>query len=244
MSKLEEEFVEPYEAWKAKPSPVTAGALLKSVDPILKTAMRSYGGGSGASPTLRSQAKQLTIEAFPTYDPQRGSMKSHLMGHLQRLHRLSGQEQQIIRLPERVAMDRIQVDSAVKELEDRFGRPPSEGETADYTGLSRQRLAYIRQADRPVAEGTMLRPTEEGAGMYMPAVEQPTAEQSTWLEFVYDDLTPTDQFIMERMLAMHGHRKMNVNDIAARLRITPGAVSQRLARIQQKLDKVQDAGLL
>jgi hypothetical protein len=241
---LEKEFSEPYQAWKTKPSPVTTGALLKRVDPILKTAMRSYGGGNQASPTLRSQAKRLAIDAFGTYDPKRGSMKSHLMGHLQRLHRLGGQEQQIIRLPERVAMDRIHVDSAMTELEDRLGRPASEQELADHTGLSMQRLGYIRQADRPLATGTLLRPAEEGAGMYMPAIEQPEDKQSVWLEFVYDDLNPTDQFVMERMLGMHGHRKMSVNDIAAKLKVTPGAVSQRLARIQQKLDKVQDAGLM
>lgn len=242
---LEKEFAVPYKAWKSQPSPKTTGALLKSVNPIISTAMRSYGGGSSTSPTLRSRAKQLTIDAFGTYDPIRGSMKSHLMGHLQRLHRLSGHEQQIIRLPERVAMDRIQVDTARTELEDSLGRSASDQELADHTGLSKQRLAYIHQAGQPLAEGTLLRPAEEGAGMYMPGVKQLNDQkQHTWLEFVYDDLTPIDQFIMERMLGMHGQRKQAVNDIAKKLKITSGAVSQRLMRIQLKLDKLQDAGLM
>lgn len=243
---LEKDLVEPYEAWKTQPSPAATGALLKRVDPIINTAMRSYGSGSGSSPTMRSKAKKLAIEAFDTYDPTRGSMKSHLMGHLQRLHRLAGQEQQIIKLPERVAINKLQVDNASRELEDQLGRQASDQELADYTGLSKARLAYIRQAGKPVAEGNVLRPDDEGSGMYVPGVEQVGLEpqQSTWLEFVYEDLSPRDQYIMERMLGLHGHRKMNVNQLANALQITPGAVSQRLSRIQQQLDKIQDAGLM
>lgn len=234
---LEKEFAEPYTQWKANPNPATTGSLLRSVDPVISMALYSYGA---PSPTLRSKAKQLAIESFNSYDPNRGKLRTHMLNHMKRLYRTTGQEQQIIRTPERVSMNRLEVSRATAELEEQLGRAPSDQELADHTGLSKQRLANIGQYSRPISTGTLASASEmDDAGeMAVEPVYEP--KQHVWLDFVYDDLPPTDQYIMERVLGMHGHRKQGLAPIARQLRLSTGAISQRLARIQMKLDKLQD----
>ena len=72
---------------------------------------------------------------------------------------------------------------------------------------------------------------------YLPG--QNTAADA-WANFVYGDLGPTDQLIMDMTLGRNGRRRASTQEIARRLNITPGAVSQRAAKIQAMLDKRYD----
>ncbi len=58
---------------------------------------------------------------------------------------------------------------------------------------------------------------------------------NAWLEIVYDDLDSIDKKIMEFTLGLHGRPQLGNAEIAARLKRTPGAISQRKAKIQQKI---------
>jgi len=218
--------------------------MLKAIDPVLNTALRTYAGPSARGVTMKSQAKRLAANAMASYDPAKGPLKTHLMSRLQRLRRLASQHRQIIRVPEQVALDQMRSEAAARELEERLGRPPSDNEIADYTGLSMKRLKYIRGSGRPLATGTITRPGEEGAGMYDPRVRPITEEHDAWLEFVYDDLDPTNQFIMERVLGLHGHPKTRPIAVASQLKISPAAVSHRMAQIQRKIDQRESLEIL
>ena len=54
---------------------------------------------------------------------------------------------------------------------------------------------------------------------------------------VYYDLDDTNQSIMEYTLGLHGAPVLENREIANRLGITAGAVSQRKAKIQAMLDE-------
>jgi len=121
---------------------------------------------------------------------------------------------------------------------DQNGREASISELADATGLSVKRLKHIQKFQHPIAEGTITaRMAESEDGGFMPAVEQDGG--SSWLEFVYDDLDPINQKIMEWTLGLHGQKPLSNRQVAAKLRISPGAVSQRKAHIQGILDQEQ-----
>lgn len=235
LGKLETDFDEPYRAWKTAPGPATTGALLRAVNPVLDTALKSYG--SQTSPNLRSRAKQLAIKAFDTYDPTRGNLKTHLLSQLQRLRRASAEEQQIISVPEAVRLDHYNLIQAENELADRLGRSPSDAEISDYTGLAPKRLQYVRQLRLPISEGAAERdgnaPSVVGVG-YDP--------DAAWRSFIYYDLSPTDQLIMDLSLGLHGNQQTDINEIAKRLGVTVGAVSQRRAKIQQLIDARTESG--
>jgi DNA-binding Lrp family transcriptional regulator len=57
------------------------------------------------------------------------------------------------------------------------------------------------------------------------------------MDFVYGDLDNTNKLIMDMSLGRNGRKQTSVQEIARRLNITPGAVSQRAAKIQQMLNQ-------
>lgn len=242
-AKLEASFTEPYNAWKREQTPQTRSALLKAVDPVIGTALKSYGGPSAGSPVLRSQARRMALEAFNSYDPAKGALKSHLLSQLRRLHRVGAQQAQIIRLPEQVALQLRQLEEAEHELHKALGRDASDMEIADYTGISPKRLAYIRQA-RPVTSSGQLEAVDERQEAPPSEVVGDVRSQDAWEDFVYADLNPTDQLIYDMLRGRHGRQRKTTQEVASHLRITPGAVSQRAKKIQQLLDERHTLGIL
>lgn len=232
---LETDYAPAFNAWKAGPSPATNSALLTAVKPIIDTTLRQYSGGN-PSPSLKSRAKILALNSFKTYDPTKGRLRTHLYSHMQGLQRINAQEQNIISIPERVALDYGHVQEASNALRDRLGRDASNAEISNHTGLSQKRLAYIRQSNLPVSEGAATQIDAEG-DQADPAVSMPGRNDGrAWEDFVYYDLGQTDQVIMDYVLGRHGMAKLQVNQIAGKLGITPSAVSQRTAKIQKLLD--------
>lgn len=240
-SLLEPEFKEHFENWKATPNPQTTAALLKAVDPVLDSSLKTYAGRA-TSPTLRSKAKLIAAESFSRYDPSRAKLRTHLMSQLQGLRRASAQESQIISIPERVGLDLHKLRMSENELRDKIGRDPSDMELADHTGLSRKRIGYIRKAQPGLSEGALAPEGEadEGQGIG-PGVVGPQTD--TWMDFVYHDLSPVDQVIMEHTIGLHGKQVLPKQRIAAKLNLSPGAISQRAAKIQEKLNRKEELGV-
>jgi len=234
--KLETEFEPPFTAWKQKATPQTRSELLRAVDPVIRSGIKSYGGPSRGSPNLRSQARQLALQSFDTYDPHRGTLKSHVLSNLRRLQRTGAQEAQIIRIPERVAMERKHLGESEEELRFKLGREPSDGEIADHTGLSMKRIGYIRQA-RPVGAESQIEDASDDASMPASTIPGVDRTKTAWEGFVYHDLDPTNQAIFDMTLGRHGRKRQPTGEIARKLGITPGAVSQRAAKIQRMLDE-------
>ena len=237
---LEPQYVPAYRAWHTARNPETAGALLKQLNPVLDKAVTSYGGGS-KSANLRSRARQIALDSLESYDPAKAKLQTHLMNQLKGLRRYAAQSQQILSVPEQVMLDNQHLYRAEQDLSDRLGRDPSDRELSDQTGISLKRLTYVRQYQRPVAEGTITASTESEGGPLSPAVEH--QDPSGWLEFVYSDLNEVDKAIMEYTLGLHGTNKLPTMEIAKKLNISPGAVSQRAQRIQMKLNQRDDLGL-
>ena len=234
---IEPEYAEAYKTWKAAPTPANSTMMVNAVQPVMETALRPLGN----SPALRGHARRLTINALHTYDPTRASLRTHLMGHLQGLKRISGRLDMPINIPERAMLQQRDVFEASRQLEDELGREPSDIELADRTGLSTRRLANLRQYRRPVSESAASFDNADGE-IVGPEVEHDTP-QAILENFVYTDLTPRDQLIMDYALGRNGRPKLGGRDIAMKVGITPGAVSQRLAAVQERFNSVRDMGL-
>jgi DNA-directed RNA polymerase specialized sigma subunit len=240
-SLLEAEFQPAYEAWKKKPDDPEAKsgvltALHAARPSVFDSALQTYAGSSAGSPTLRSHAKMIALEALPSYDPRKAKLRTHLMVHLQRLHRLAAREEQPIRLPEQVGIHLQRAHGAFNELTDQLGREPSDAELSKHMGISMKRLQHIRQYAHPTTEGSMAASSQsEDSGGFTPAVVRPVKDQ-IWQRFVYHDLSPVDQFILEHSAGLYGKPVLQKQQIAKKLHLSPGAVSQRLKKIQERLD--------
>jgi len=226
---------EAYTAWKDNDTPKSRGQLLRVMQPTIDKGVKSYAG-KNPGPAARSQAKLLAMQAFQTYDPNRGSMENHLLANLRRLQRTSAQSAQVISIPERVALDRQHLSQAEQQLQDELGRAPSDAEIADYTGLSLKRIGYVRGAHGATNTGSIL----DDAGMpYSPASHIPgdTSAADAWQDMVYHDLGRVDQAIMDYSLGLRGSPQLSTQQIAQRLGLSAGAISQRKAKIQAMLDE-------
>lgn len=240
-SMLEDEFKPHYDSWKADPNPQNSSALLTAVNPVIDSALRTFAGSSAQSPTVRSKAKLIVLDSLPRYDPNRAKLRTHLMVNLQSLHRASAQENQIVSVPERVRLEQHKLREAQNELSDSLGRDPSDGELAKHTGLSVKRLAHIRKAGPVMAEGSLRGiENEDGEEGGTAVGVKPRNDNDTWLNFIYHDMDGPDQFIMEHVLGMNGKPILPKIEIAKRLRLTPGAISQRASRIQRLLDSKEE----
>lgn len=235
---VSQDFDNLYNTWKTNQTPETNTQILAAVQPVIDNALESYAGKS-YTPTMRSKARLMALKALGTYDPNRGNVRTHLLSQLQSIRRAAAKEQNIISIPEQVGLDFQHISAAENELRDQYGRDPTDDELADYTNLSRRRLQKIRRFNQPLAEGTVSKIVDEDSSGGDIASDMPgrTTAVDAWMDFVYDDLGPTDKLIMDMTLGRNGRRRASTQDIAKRLRLTPGAVSQRAAKIQAMLDK-------
>ena len=180
------------------------------------------------------------LKALKTFDPKIGNVRTHLLSQLQSLRRAAAQEQNIISIPEQVGLDYQKLNEAENDLRDRLSRDPSDDEVADATGLSVRRIKKIRGFHQPLAEGSTIIDTGDDyadAGGIASAIPGQTTAQDAWLDFVYGDLSPVDKLVMDMTLGRNGRKRTSTQEIARKLNISPGAVSQRAAKIQTLLNK-------
>lgn len=240
LGKLEPLYTTNYQAWQTTPSPATRAALIRQAQPAIDQAVFSAAGRQ-ASPNVHSRARILAAKALDSYDPQRGTLKTHLLSQLRSLQRAVGQEQQIIAIPEQFALDRAGLRRSADTLAEQLGREPSTAELADHTGLSLRRIGHLRRYRPPTASGSIL---DEAGEVYEPAAQLPgaAAQEDAWMELVYHDAGPSDQLILEHTLGLHGQPILENQALAAKLGVSPGAVSQRKAKLQGLLDKREEWG--
>lgn len=222
---LEPEYRPLYEAWRKKPGPATVGPLLNAVLPTLQSASRGIAGQDSGN--AMSQAKQLALKGFSSYDPKRASLRTHLNQQMQGLKRITARANQGVSVPERAWLDSRYLQEQEQSLGHELGRDPSLAELSDHTGLSLERIAHVRSFHPGVMEAAV-----GGEDDWRP----PTmAKIDPYHALVYSELAPIDQKIME----WSGFQGPTLpgNEIAKRLRLSAGAVSQRRAKIQKLLDE-------
>ena len=227
---LEPQYADPYRAYVAAPGPETSGPLLTALRPVVDEALKSYAGSEAQSPTLRARAKQMALEAVRRYDPARAKLRTHLLSHLRGLRRVAERTTSAVYVPEQWRLDARRVDSALSELRDELAREPSEAELSARTGLPPARIRKAVQVPGVLASSQ--------AGDAVPVSHPSQRAWETWVRAVHADLNPTDQVILEHSLGeLFGRPTLPANQIAKKLNVSPGLVSQKKARIQQQLDE-------
>lgn len=247
IGQLEPEFQDSYSAWKSSPDPRTTGALLQQLDPVIASAVKNYGLGS-SGPTIKGKARRIIVQALPGYDPASGKLKGYLNSHLQGLRRHATRQTTAIGIPEQILLDQQHLFESSEQLRDDLNREPSDVELADRSGLSLKRIKHIRTARPGLMEGQVRAPGEDGSMERLDTVAKVPGQsdpgEDAWLQFVYHSADSKDQIILEHVLGMNGRPVLPANKIAKKLRMTPAAVSQRAAKLQQQLNERERIGVL
>jgi len=235
--KLESKYQTQFSTWQNNPDKHNTSKLMKSIQPDIDRGISAHVGQS--NPLIRSRARKIALGAVRSYNPTKARLGTHIVNQLQGLKRISRKHQQIMRVPERVSLEASSTERMRKQLEDDLGREPTDVELSDATGLSAKRLKYVRSYREPTAEGYWTSMSEKEDGGYMPTVSDDRSDDA-WLQLIYSDMDATNQKIMEWSLGMGGGKILPNATIARKLRLSPGAISQRKAKIQHALNQQDD----
>src|SRR6185312_17560489 len=99
--------------------------------------------------------------------------------------------------------------------------------------------SHVRKYKPSVAEGEVARMFGGGGeggdeSPFEPAVAGPDRSRLI-AEFLYPDCSPEDQLLLEHAFGLRGAERLAGRELAAKLNVSPAAVSQRAARLQARL---------
>lgn len=97
---------------------------------------------------LDTHGKHHALEAFKTYNPELGSIHTHLYNGLAQLSRLVYENQNAVKIPENVTLKIGKVNSVKSYLTDQLGYEPSIDEIADHLHLPTSHIEKIIQNQR------------------------------------------------------------------------------------------------
>lgn len=232
---IEPDLAPIYDAWRMNGvNPKSNSELLKAIQPWVDQSILAAGGDPN-NRALKAKANMMAIAYMRNYDPYKSNIKNFLYGQMQGLKRVVGDEQ-IIRIPERAALQRQAVEEAEKELYDKLGRYPSDKEIADKIGMSLRILKNVRSMNVPMSESGMNAALESDDNYIASSIPGQNTGEKAWEEYVYDSLPARSQAVMERMYGMHGRKPEKAEAIAKSLKISRAAVSQHKKKIDSLLD--------
>ena len=232
---------DPYADWKTDPSPGNTSRLLSHLQPAIDKSLYRYVGKP--DPLMRAKAKRLVIDSLGRYDPNQSKLETFIDRQIQPIVRWQSRRSQVVKMPDKVRMQAIAIGRATRELEREHGREPSVHQIADFTGLPVRTVERIQNTDRRTLAGSMtLGNDADGDQIYVEdqGVYDDQAASDAWLRFIRDDLTPIDQKILDHTTGLGGAVILKNRELAARLKLSPGAVSQRKAKIQTMIDRQDD----
>ena len=234
---LEPQYEPAFTAWSADRSDANREALLQAISPVIANNVALVGNADKNYLTI--QGKILAMKAMERYDPQKASIATYLSKQLYPLRRYARQQMNVLGMPERLMMASQRLESAELELEDNLGRSPTTDELADHMGLSVKQIERIRRGSHARNTGSYDTPDEEG-NISSPAIRR-SLPQKYLHEYVLSalDSDPVSRTIYENDVGLYGRTTLSNQDLASKLRLTPGAVSQHRKKILEMVNKAQ-----
>lgn len=212
--------------------------MMRSLDPFIRSAAKKYTGGE--SPVILGRAKIDLLKSLPKYNPRVAAPNTFVNSQLQGLQRWSQSRVNGVRIPSRAPSQAIKLETMSSELEDELGRPPSTVELARKAGLTVTAIDKIRSFKRPTPGSTeYVAGDEEDSVNAEDQIVRPPNDD-VWLEMIYDELSDRDRVILEHTIGMFGRPKLSTNQLAKRLKISPGAISQRRRKLQTHIDRLME----
>lgn len=228
----QEDIVQTIADWQKKSTPETTKQILDFIKPTIDSARHTYTPGQ--QNTFRLKATSYALQSLRNYDvTKKVSPKTFVFSNLQRLNRLRRQRQNIIHIPQNQVYMKQLLDSKAAQLQSDLGRQPTDQELSQALYISRRKLDKLRQQSSVTISQTM---SQDPQGHQMLGASDVTDRD--YYNYVYSSVSPIDKKIMQ-WTSGYGTKPLSNNQIAEKLHISPGAVSQRKNRIQQLMGQVR-----
>ena len=220
-----------YEVWRSSPSPENTSAVLRAMDPVISSAVKSYGNGDSRNLT---KARILAAKALRTYDPSKKiKLNTYLMSQLKSLSRVARKRQNVIHIPENVYFNQQAIKRATEEHRELHGTDPDSITIADKTGLT---VRQIEKANKynPATVSASMATSDKGDHM----TDNQRDYYDIWVDHVYHDMDEKDRKIFSGVSGYKGAPVKSKQALAKELKMSPAAVSYRVSNIAKKLEEM------
>jgi DNA-directed RNA polymerase specialized sigma subunit len=224
-----EKDIELWQKWKATKAMTDLEPLMKQMAGPINTQVTRW---ATVAPRflLENEAKKLALQAFETFDPNRGvALATHVINWLQKLSRLAYERQSTMSIPEHKRIQYNQLMRAKTQLEDTLGAPATLAQLADHMAVTPEKVKSLL--------------TEVEKREYLESEEHPSSgddqNESRQIDLAFHDLTPLQQKIFKWKT---GYEAMPVKDnhsIMKELNLTQGQLSYELTKIKTILLQAQ-----
>ena len=212
--------------WKRNPTSVNLERVLGQLNPVIQRAVNQWSG-SLARAALELEAKSLAREALETYRPTGGaSLATHVTNRLKKLSRLSYTHQNLARIPEYQTLKFHTYTSAQAQLQDKFGRDPTNNELADQLNWSKPAVAAFQKNLRQEF-------IESGD---TPPIFDDSPGDSGMIDYIYYDLAPIQQKIFELTTGYQGAPVLSNPEIMKKLNLTQGQLSYQKRLMTNRIE--------
>ena len=227
--------MESYDKWVFDPTPDNMGKVLKDLDYTLTREVQRY---SGPKSLLRGQAKRFAIGAIKSYNPaSKASLGTWVTSNLQQLNRYSNSINPVY-TPEVTKRQAAELNTITTNLEEEYGRMPTNLEIADKLGMSVAKIKKLKKATMAVMhEGQRPVDPESGQQLHVGPVIPETFQEAN--EVIYDSLDARDKVIYDLKMGKGNRPKLTSLQIAKRLGVSPAFISQKLKDISHRILQTQ-----
>lgn len=218
--------------WLKDRSSENTKKVLQYLKPTIQSALHTYTPNQQSA--FRLKATSMALSQLSKYQPEKGtSARTFIFTSLQRLNRVRRQRETPIHIPESQVYAKKLIDNKKNILQDKLGRQPSDQELCDFIGISKAKLNKLNLTTTTINTSST-QDVQSGHDMQ----GDNALTDADYYNYVYDSVSPIDQKIMQWSSGLNGKQLSN-NQIAHKLNLSPGAVSQRKAKIQQLMGKVR-----
>lgn len=223
-----------WHAWRRDRSDASASALLAQVSPLISREASKWDQ-TLARPLLETEGKRLAMQAFASYDPDKGAaLGTHVVNQLQRMSRLAYSNQNVARLPENKMLWFHAFHKGHARLADELGRAPSSDELADELGWSIPRVEEYRTS---IGRRELLE--SGGPGDAGAAGLHDADKQDHLVDFIHHGLPPAQKLMFEHLTGYAGAERLSNHEIQKKLSLTQGQYSYLKEKLVTHVSDVQ-----
>ena len=202
--------------------------LLKRMSPLINKQVSKWKGSIPIS-VLKNEARVLTIKAFSSYDPNKGTaLATHVVNNLAPLSRIVYTHQNVARLPENITL-KVQAFQQAKEyLSSISGREPTSDELHQELGWS---MAEINRVSKSGVRDLV----ESVGGVHSSFYSNQEDSEADLLAALYFDLSPSEKRLFEMTTGYNNHKKLSNPEIMKKLNQSQAQLSYNKTTLTKKL---------
>lgn len=218
------------------PSPQNLRGVVDALAPTIQKAVKSFAPIH--TPVVAHRARLLAADAVRSFSPTGGAdLKTHVFRQLQRLQHEGPKITDPMPMPERMRRDNKAIMDALHNAGASLGSEVSDERLSELSGIPVKRILKIRKKMRKGISMSAFEAQGDDDDESPDIAQTSTDPYDEWVDATYHDLSDIDRVILSHRTGYRGAPVLSNSEIARRLKLSPGAVSQRANQIQSKLDQ-------